>query len=128
MQEQLGLMNLATFAAKSYMDPEGTEKFFAAYFVPGSIWHQVHGPRRRLRRSAQRRHLRAASHQGLPEGGDREEVVPGVPAAGASPQVILSIFGNVLRHSRNNTRLLETLWPKVKLAVDVNFRMNETGR
>ncbi|HVM98477.1 MAG TPA: molybdopterin-dependent oxidoreductase, partial [Candidatus Acidoferrales bacterium] len=43
MQEQLGLMNLATFAAKNYMDPAKSEHSFAQYFVPGSIWHQVHG-------------------------------------------------------------------------------------
>jgi len=53
---------------------------------------------------------------------------PIFPAVGRAPQVLLSIFGNVLRHSRQNLRLRETLWPKVKLVVDVNFRMNETGR
>ena len=42
--------------------------------------------------------------------------------------MIISLFGNVLRHSRNNVRLRETLWPKVKLIVDINFRMSETSR
>ncbi len=32
-----------TFAAKSYIDPAETERFFARYFVPGTIWHEVHG-------------------------------------------------------------------------------------
>jgi DMSO reductase family type II enzyme molybdopterin subunit len=129
MQEQLGLMNLATFAAKNYLDPAETEHFFAQYFVPGSIWHQVHGG------------LDAVS--GDPRYGDssaprpptaylREAIekkwFPVFPKPGQPPQVIVSIFGNVLRHLRNNTRMLEALWPKVKLVVDVNFRMNETGR
>ena len=129
IQEQLGLLNLAKFAAKNYMDPAGTEQFFAEYFVPGSIWHQVHG------------HLDDVS--GDPKNGDtstprpakeylREAVekkwFPVFPQPGHPPQVAVSVFSNVLRHSRNNTRLLEKLWPKLKLAVDVNFRMNETGR
>ena len=41
---------------------------------------------------------------------------PMFPAPGERRRCSLSIFGNVLRHSRNNTRLRETLWPKVKLA------------
>lgn len=129
IQEKLGLLNLATFAAKSYLDPAETEAFFARYFVPGTIWHLVHGG------------LDAVS--GDPKHGDeraprpareylREAIAnkwfPVYPEPGKSPQVLLSIFGNILRHSRNNTQLLQTLWPKAKLTVDVNFRINETGR
>ena len=129
IQEQLGMVDLATFAAKNYMNPAETEHFFARYFVPGSVWHQVHGG------------LEAVSAD--PRYGDksaprpakdylREAVekkwFPIFPKPGHAPRVILSVFSNVLRHSRNNTRLLETLWPKVKLTVDVNFRMNETSR
>jgi steroid C-25 hydroxylase alpha subunit len=129
IQERLGLIDLAKFGAWSYLNPGETEDFFSRYFVPGSVWHQVHGG------------LETVS--GDPRYGDKsmprpateylKEAVkkkwfPILPEPGRAPKVILSIFGNVLRHSRNNTRLLETLWPKVKLAVDVNFRMNETGR
>jgi nitrate reductase alpha subunit len=53
---------------------------------------------------------------------------PVFPAPGKNPRVLVSIFGSILRHSRNNTRLLEKLWPKLKLVVDINFRMSETGR
>jgi DMSO reductase family type II enzyme molybdopterin subunit len=129
IQEGLGLVDLAKFAGKNYVNPEETERFFASYFVPGTIWHAVHGG------------LDAVS--GDPKHGDRSTPRPAkeylkealekkwfpiFPKPGHPPQVILSIFGNVLRHSRNNTRLLETLWPKVKLTVDVNFRMSETSR
>ncbi|MBI4515218.1 MAG: molybdopterin-dependent oxidoreductase [Deltaproteobacteria bacterium] len=129
IQERLGLIDLAGFAAKNYFDPEETERFFSSYFVPGNIWHQVHGD------------LTGVS--GDPKHGDQSTPRPAAdylrealekkwfpmfPQKGRAPQVILSIFGNVLRHARNNIRLRENLWPKVKLAVDVNFRMNETGR
>jgi len=53
---------------------------------------------------------------------------PVFPEPGRSPQVMISIFGSILRHLRNNTQVLQTLWPKVKLIVDVNFRVSETGR
>jgi DMSO reductase family type II enzyme molybdopterin subunit len=129
MQEQLGLMNLATFAAKNYLDPAETEHFFASYFVPGSVWHQVHGgldtvsgDPRYGDRSAPRpakQYLREAIEK---------KWFPVFPPPGRAPQVIISILSNVLRHIRNNTQLLQTLWPKVKLIVDVNFRMSETGR
>jgi len=129
IQDRLGLVNLATFAARNYFDPAGTEKFFASYFVPGTIWHAVHGgldtvscDQRYGDKSAPRptlEYLREAVEK---------KWFPVHPRPGKSPRVILSIFSNILRHSRNNTRLLEALWPKVKLTVDVNFRMNETSR
>ena len=129
IQEQLGLVDLAKFAARNYMNPEETEHFFARYFVPGSIWHQVHAG------------LDAVS--GDPKHGDtstprpaseylkeavKKKWFPVFPEPGRSPQVMISIFGSILRHLRNNTQVLQTLWPKVKLIVDVNFRVSETGR
>ena len=44
------------------------------------------------------------------------------------PRVILSIMGNVLRHSRMGDRIRDTLFAQAKLIVDVNFRVSETGR
>ena len=129
MQERLGIVDLATFGAKNYLDPKETEHFFSRYFVPGSIWHQVHAG------------LDEAS--GNPKYGDtsttrpvkdylREAIqkkwFPVIPEPGRAPEVIISIFGNVLRHLRNNTRVLQTLWPKVKTIVAVDFRMSETAR
>ena len=129
MQERLGLIDLATFGAKAYMDPKAGEDTFARYFVPGSVWHQVHGGLEKV--------------SGDPRQGDvstprpardylREAIekkwFPIYPKPGQAPRVMVSVFGNVLRHVRNNVQLRETLWPKVKLTVDVNFRINETGR
>ncbi len=128
IQENLGLMNLASFAASNYMNPEETQKFFAAYFVPGSIWHLVNGGLAEV--SANQRYGDTSTPR-PPSAYLREALekkwFPVSPKSKV-PQVALSIFGNVLRHSRNNTQLLKTMWPKLKLAVDVNFRMSETGR
>jgi DMSO reductase family type II enzyme molybdopterin subunit len=129
MQERLGMLDIAAFGARAYLDPHAAEGNFASAFVPGAIWHQVHGGLLEV--------------SGDPRHGDRDtprppadylrEAVerkwfPVFPPPGRSPRVVLSIFGNVLRHSRQNRRLLETLWPKLDLVVDVNFRMSETSR
>jgi DMSO reductase family type II enzyme molybdopterin subunit len=129
MQAGLGLFNLATFAAKNYLQPEETQSTFARYFVPGALWHAVHGGLDKV--SGDARHgdsgaPRAASDY-LREALEKKWF-PMFPAPGKSPQVMVSVFGNILRHCRNNTELLKSLWPKVKLIVDVNFRMSETGR
>jgi DMSO reductase family type II enzyme molybdopterin subunit len=129
IQERLGLVDLATFAAKNYMNPAETQHFFERYFVPGNIWHQVHGG---LEATSGDARYGDTSAPRSPKEYLREAVekkwFPVFPEPGKTPQVIISIFGNVLRHSRNNTRLLETLWPKVKQVVAVDFRMSETGR
>jgi len=129
MRAGLGLLDIVPFAAKAYMDPTGVERSFSRYFVPGTIWHAVHGGLDEISgdaRNGDRSAPRAAKEY------LREAVAkkwfPVFPAPGKSPRVLVSIFGSILRHCRNNTRLLETLWPKVKLVVDINFRMSETGR
>ena len=129
IQERLGLVDLAGFAAKNYLDPAETERFFSRYFVPGNLWHQVHGDliavagEPRYGDTSAPRPVKDYLREAL-----QKKWFPMIPEPGRAPQVIVSIFGNVLRHSRNNTRLRDVLWPKVKLHVDVNFRMNETGR
>jgi len=129
IQERLGLIDLATFAAKNYMDPAQTEQFFADYFVPGSIWHQVHGRLEEVSGNPQYGDLSSPrSPRDYLRDALKKKWFPVAPEPGKAPQVAVSIFGNVLRHSRNNTKLLESLWPKIKLTVDVNFRMSETGR
>jgi len=129
MQEQLGLFNLGMFAAGAYLWPADAEHQYARYFVPGTIWHAVHGgldaisgdPRYGDRAAPRpvNEYLREAINKGW---------FPVFPKPGKSPQVLVSIFGNVLRHSRANEHLRATLLPKAKLLVDVNFRMNETSR
>ncbi|MBI5506075.1 MAG: molybdopterin-dependent oxidoreductase [Deltaproteobacteria bacterium] len=129
MQEQLGLLNLGVFAARALMWPAEAEHEFARYFVPGTLWHAVHGGLDKI--SGDSRYGDVTSPRPvaeyLKEALDKKWFTL-FPAPGKKPQVLLSIFGNVLRHSRQNVRLRETLLDKVKLLVDVNFRMSETGR
>ncbi len=129
MEEQLGVIDVATFAAKAYFDPAEAERFFGRYFVPGTIWHAVHGGLGAV--SGSKRHGDASAPRPAEEylrEAIEKKWFPVFPEPGRSPRVLVSIFGNILRHCRNNTQLHETLWPKAKLIVDVNFRMNETGR
>jgi DMSO reductase family type II enzyme molybdopterin subunit len=129
IQEKLDLLHLAAFAAKSYWDPAKTEHFFASYFVPGSIWHAVHGGLDAVSGDPRHGDARAPrpARDYLREAVERKWF-PVFPAPGRAPKVVVSIFSNVLRHCRNNTQLLQTLWPKVDLIVDVNFRLSETAR
>jgi DMSO reductase family type II enzyme molybdopterin subunit len=127
--ERLGLFDVATFGARAYLKPEETARSVTSYFVPGTIWHAVHGgldaaftdPRFGDRAAARPTadYLREALASGW---------FPVSPSADTPPRVLVSVFGNILRQSRNNTRLLETLWPKLDLVVDVTFRMSETAR
>ena len=129
IQDRLGLVDLATFAAKNYLHPEETERFFSSYFVPGNIWHLVHGGLSEI--AGDPRYGDPAAPRPVSEylrEALEKRWFPVAPASAKAPQVLLSIFSNPLRHSRQNVRLREHLWPKAKLAVDVNFRMSETAR
>lgn len=129
MQERLSLINLGMFAARSYLWSAEVENEFARYFLPGTIWHAVHGGLQEVSGnpqfgdSAAPRPAIEYLHEAL-----EKEWFPLFPKPGRDPQVLVSIFGNILRHSRANAHLRETLLPKVKLLVDVNFRVSETGR
>ncbi|MFQ5478974.1 MAG: molybdopterin-dependent oxidoreductase [Candidatus Binatia bacterium] len=127
MQKDLGLVDLVVLAARNFFrDPEENLADFSRYFVPSGLWHYVHG--------------------GLDE--DASNPAYGDPALGkgprayvrealdagwfpvdreAKPTFMLSVFGNVLRHSRNGQRLLEILWPKLSKVVTVDFRLSQTG-
>jgi len=129
MQEKLGLLNLGMFAARATMWPADTEHEFAQYFVPGTVWHAVHGGLDKI--SGDPRYGDASAPRPLAE--YLKEALDKdwfklFPAPDKKPRVLLSIFGNVLRHSRQNKHLRETLLGKAKLLIDVNFRMSETGR
>ncbi len=128
-QERLGMLDLLRFGATSYFRPEETMRGVLSHFVPGTLWHAVHGGLDQG--SAERRYGDTSAPRPaldyMREALDKNWF-PVFPARGHPPQVIVSVFGNVLRHARNNTHLLETLWPKLQLAVDIGFRMSETAR
>ncbi|MFQ5872636.1 MAG: molybdopterin dinucleotide binding domain-containing protein, partial [Dehalococcoidia bacterium] len=50
-----------------------------------------------------------------------------VPAPGKEPRIMFQIGGNVFRRGRGTNQLLNTLLPKLKLMVTVDWRMSGTG-
>jgi len=129
IQEKLDLLNLGVFAAQAYMKPAETDAAFAKYIVPGTIWHAVHAGLDTI--SGDARYGDKTTPR--PVGEYLREAIekkwfPIHPAPGKNPRVLLSVFGNILRHLRSNEHVRATLLPKAKLFVDVNFRMSETGR
>jgi len=49
------------------------------------------------------------------------------PAVGKSPRVMFQVGGNVFRRGRATKQLINTLLPKLKLIVTVDWRMSATG-
>jgi nitrate reductase alpha subunit len=50
------------------------------------------------------------------------------PQPGDQPRVLIECGGNMLRRTRGGkTALLDTLWPKLKTIVSIDFRINQTG-
>ncbi|MBI5503165.1 MAG: molybdopterin-dependent oxidoreductase [Deltaproteobacteria bacterium] len=127
--EQLGLFEVAKFGAKSYLQPAETMHTVTSYFVPGTIWHTVHGELDVASTDPRYGDSGAprATADYLREALDKKWF-PVSPPSDRSPRVMVSVFGNILRQSRNNVRLLERLWPKLRLVVDVTYRMSETAR
>ncbi len=127
MKKDLGLFDLVLLAAQSYFrDPEDNIAEFSEYFVPSGLWHYVHGG------------LEAESSRA--DYGDPMLVDgPGPYVREAlegnwfpvqtekTPTFLLSVLGNVLRHSRNAGRLREHLWPKLDMVVSIDFRMSQTA-
>jgi len=130
MQERLDLPHLALLAAQAKLDPEGVRRSFESMYVPSTLFHAVHGGLGDEELAARNGDPKLAEGTGpyLKEALERGWF-PMAPKPGAEPpRVILSIMGNVLRHSRMGDRIKDTLFAKAKLIVDVNFRMSETGR
>ncbi|MFQ5684729.1 MAG: molybdopterin-dependent oxidoreductase [Candidatus Binatia bacterium] len=50
-----------------------------------------------------------------------------VPAPGKEPRIMFQVGGNVFRRGRGTNQLLNTLLPKLKLMVTVDWRMSGTG-
>ncbi len=129
MQDQLDLPHLALTAARAAMNPEKVRGAFESMYVPSTLFHAVHGGLGPNELGP------AYSDPALPKGAApflaealEKKHFPMAPAPGTPPpSVIVSIFGNVLRHSRSGNRIRDTLFAQARLIVDVNFRVSETG-
>jgi len=130
MQESLSLPSLAWALARFMFWPEEMTGEFDSGYVASTLFHAVHAGLDEI--------------SGAPEHGDpalpqgaapylREAIAKGHFPVGPGPDekppsIILSIFGNVLRHARAYPKIRERLFDPARLVVDVNFRMSDTGR
>jgi DMSO reductase family type II enzyme molybdopterin subunit len=53
--------------------------------------------------------------------------VPVQPPRGSDPRIMFHYCSNPLRSVRGSQKLLEVLWPKLKLSVTIDFRMSSTA-
>jgi DMSO reductase family type II enzyme molybdopterin subunit len=130
MQDKLALPHLAWLGVQAYLDPVGVRNRFMRMFVSSILFHSVHGGLAEVQAAA------AHGDPDLPRGAApyldaaiSEGHFPlGTPAAAPPPEVIVSVCGNVLRHSSMGERLRDGLFARARLVVDVTFRMSETAR
>jgi DMSO reductase family type II enzyme molybdopterin subunit len=130
MQDELDILHLLWTAAQAQFDAHAVRSRFESMFVPGTLFHAVHGG------LAEQQTAAAYGDPALADGAGphlAEALAKGHfpmrPAPGAPPpEIIFSVCGNVLRHSRMGDRLRDGLFARAKLVVDVTNRMSETAR
>jgi DMSO reductase family type II enzyme molybdopterin subunit len=130
MQDRLSMLPLLMLGAKAFVDPEGIEKQALSSYVSSTLFHSVHGGLAEARLDPKHadptlpRPPRAYFDEALARGDFPVSPPPGA----APPEVIFSICGNVLRHSRMGERIRDTLFARAKLIVDIGFRISQTAR
>jgi anaerobic selenocysteine-containing dehydrogenase len=130
MQDRLDLLHLAWTAARSFLDAQKVREEFERMFVSGTLFHAVHGGLATVQGGAEH------GDPTLPHGAapylqkalEKGHFPVGPPPSAPPPEILFSVFGNVLRHSKMGDRLRDGLFAKARLVVDANFRINETGR
>ncbi|UCE86034.1 MAG: molybdopterin-dependent oxidoreductase [Deltaproteobacteria bacterium] len=130
MQEKLSIPQLLWLSLRSRIWPDAVRKEFESGYVSSTLFHAVHGGLADI--GTQQAYgdpaLEAGAAPHLRAAVDSGQFPIGPPADAEPPRVILSIFGNVLRHARSYPKLRERLFEPAHLVVDVNFRISETGR
>jgi DMSO reductase family type II enzyme molybdopterin subunit len=130
MQDSLSLPSLAWSAARAVFDYDGVIHEFDSLYVPSTIFHAVHGGLLEFEGAAEHNDpmLPEGSAPYLKEAVEKGHFPVGPPLDASPPEIIFSFCGNVLRHSRMGNKLRERFFEPARLVVDVNFRINETGR
>jgi DMSO reductase family type II enzyme molybdopterin subunit len=130
MREKLDLLSLAWAFLISKIQPEKGLKEFNEGYVASTLFHAIHGGLAEVAAAPE------YGDPGLEEGPMpylREAIERGHFPIGPGlddppPSVIVNCFGSILRHAPSYPRIRERLFDPARLIVDVNFRMNETGR
>jgi len=128
--DRLGTLPLLWLAARSSWNPQKVGAEFLGPYISSTLFHTVHAGLAEFRLDP------AHADPGLPRppGAYLDEAVAaghfplGLPPGADPPEVIVSVCGNVLRHSRMGQRVRDTLFARARLVVDIGFRMSETAR
>ncbi len=96
---------------------------------PGSLFWQVHGGLSENPAALQVSDpfLKRRRSDYLEESLDKQWV-PLQPPPGEPPRILIHFVSNALRRVRSSERVIENLWPKLKLVVTVDWRMSTTTR
>jgi DMSO reductase family type II enzyme molybdopterin subunit len=130
MQDQLDILHLIWTAARAYLDPKAIMGKFESMFVSGTLFHAVHGGLAEIQTAAEYGDpaLPNGSAPYLKEALEKGHFPVGPPPGAEPPEVVFSVLGNVLRHSKLGDRLRDTLFARAQLVVDLTLRMTETSR
>lgn len=126
----LGEQDLANLAARSKTEPQAVAEDFTSAYISGTLFHAVHGGLREMQTNP------AYGDPGLPrspnayltEALEQGHLRVGPPPGADPPEVLISAYGNVLRHIRMGDRVRDSLFARAKLVVDIGVRMSETAR
>ncbi|MFN8625778.1 MAG: molybdopterin-dependent oxidoreductase [Candidatus Binatia bacterium] len=128
--DHLDEATMAALAAAMAANPAAAEAEGSAGYISSTLFHTVHGGLAEARLKPQYgdpalpRPPKAYLDEALKKG----HFPIGVPQTSEPPEVIISILGNILRHTRMGQRVRETLFTKARLIVDIGFRLSETAR
>ncbi len=130
MLDDLGPLGLLSTGIRAFIDKEKLEKGFLSTYVSSSLYHTVHGGLLDVRTAPQHGDptLPRPAAEYLKEALAKGHFPIGPPAGSDPPDVIVSILGNILRHTRMAERVRETLFDKARLIVSIELRMSETAR
>ncbi|MFN8543376.1 MAG: molybdopterin-dependent oxidoreductase [Candidatus Binatia bacterium] len=129
-QDRLGTVPLLWLGARAYVNPDGVKAEFLSSYVSSTLFHTVHAGLGSSRLAPEYgdpslpRPPRAYLDEALAKGHFPIGVAPDAPP----PEVIVSVCGNVLRHTRMGHRVRDTLFANARLVVDITYRMSETTR
>ncbi|HEX7409632.1 MAG TPA: molybdopterin-dependent oxidoreductase, partial [Candidatus Binatia bacterium] len=130
MLDNLDAAALTAAAAAMAANPQAAEAEFMSGYISSTLFHTVHAglAEARLNPSYGDPTLPRPPKAYLDEALRKGHFPIGVPQGGEPPEVVVSILGNILRHTRMGQRVRETLFAKARLIVDIGFRLSETAR
>jgi DMSO reductase family type II enzyme molybdopterin subunit len=130
MLDNLGLLGLVGAGVRSFVDKKALETEFLSTYISSSMYHTIHGGLLDIRTAPEHGdpNLPRPVSEYLNEALDNAHFPIGPPPGSAPPDVIVSILGNILRHTRMAEQVRETLFDKARLIVSIELRMSETAR